>query len=53
MNICGNPSITLANSDGTNVAFLTATYSSGTITIALPDVSTAVKGTYTLSAVFT
>ncbi len=52
MNICGNPSITLVNYDGTNVDFLTATYSDGTVTVALPDVSTAVKATYTISAVF-
>ena len=52
MNICGDPSISLVNNDGTNVDFLTATYSDDTVTVALPDVSTAVKGTYTISAVF-
>ena len=53
IDICGNPSIIIANNDGIKVDFLSATYSSGSITVALPDKSIAIKGTYTLTAVFT
>ena len=53
--ICGNPTFSVRNSDGASLLFLTATFNSvsGIITITLPNNSTAVKGNYTLLAVFT
>ena len=52
---CGNPEITLEDDIGSNLSFLTASFDSvtGFITISLPDVNAAVKGDYTLNAVFT
>ena len=53
--ICGNPDITVEDDSGANLSFLTASFDSvtGIITISLPDVNAAVKGDYTLNAVFT
>ena len=54
MALCGDPTITIVNDDGSTLSFLTANFNSvsGVITIALPDVSNAVKGNYNLKAVF-
>ena len=53
---CGNPTVTIKNgSDGPSLDFLTATFdaTSGIISVSLPDNISAVKGDYTLFAVFT
>lgn len=59
---CGSPSISLVDAFGNSINFLTASFAansngqngnSGDITISLPDKTTAVKGTYELTAIFT
>lgn len=53
---CGNPTITIADgNNGPTIDFIIATFDSttGSISVSLPDKSTAVKGDYTLFAVFT
>ena len=52
--ICGNPALTVSDSNDNTIAFLAATFNAATstITISLPTSSDAVKGNYTLSAVF-
>ena len=55
LTICGNPSFSITNSDGSSLPFLSATFDAVSlkITISLPIIATAIKGTYSLTAVFT
>jgi hypothetical protein len=55
ISVCGSPAIAIANSDGTNIGFLVAYFDSvnGIVSISVPNSNTAVKGDYTLNAVFT
>ena len=53
--ICGNPVISVVDSEGVNISFLVVTFNSvtGIFSVSIQDVNTAVKGNYTLNAVFT
>ena len=51
---CGSPIIKVVNSNGSNLNFLSAFFNdiTGIISITLPTPGLAVKGNYTLNAVF-
>ena len=56
LSVCGNPVLSIKNgNDGPSLDFLTASFdaTSGIISVSLPDNNSAVKGDYTLFAVFT